>query len=446
MICDKCGAKLDDNAEFCLACGNKISKKAENSTDDSLLNKYKNNISFFSLSDDSVNKQSSSDEQVSNPFVFPNNIFNETLNDNSVGQEESVVDDLFDSPIFPDNISDTENTGVNLGQTNTPQSFENAPIFPTNVANSGNTDINLGQADNVQTFENVPIFPTNVSNSENTDINLGQADNVQTFENVPIFPTNVSNSENTDINLGQVDSVQTFENNPIFPTNVSNNTLIDAPIFPENSVKNSELTSNVPTDEHPLQVNTETVNSGINNDTTLDDSVSISNEKKASEVNNSYDVKKGKKKSSNSLIVFVALVFIVFIVLAIFLTGNDLKKVSCVQTETDNGLTSETTLNATFRNNKIKNLTISGNYVVADAYISYIDNFYESVKEELNKYSSLKGTEVTTNIDNNTIIYNVTSTDSKSLFRASLGKNSETSQDFTCAAEEQGYKCNINEN
>jgi len=439
MICDKCGAQLDNSAEFCWACGNKVEKKVDDNIDENLINKYKNNISFFNLSNDDTTKK----EEVTNPFVFPKNIFNEPLNDNNLMQEEKIdssnndinlnqdtnFQTLDNSPIFP------ENTDVNLNQDTNFQALYNSPIFPDSISNTENTDVNLNQDTNFQTLDNSPIFPDSISNTENTDVNLNQDTNFQTLDNSPIFLDNMPNTENTTTNLNQ----DMTTNNNIDYSTIPDNQIINEPILPENNVQNSELNQTIQPEQQPIQnvetTNLETNNANINNGP-------INNVTPKENTNNN----KEKKKTNNSIIVFVAIAFIIFIVLAILLTGNDSKEITCVQNETENGLTSETTLKAAFKNNKIKSLTISGNYVVSNEYISHMDKFYETVKEELKKYSGIKGTEVTTNNDSNTITYNVTSTDSKALFKATLNKNSETAEDFTNAAEEQGYECTINKN
>ena len=430
MICDKCGANVESGADFCWACGNKIENNAvdnvvnnDENLDENLLDKYKNNINFFNLSD-SNGIQKSEVENNSDLNVLPD--FSQNIDNQTV----LVQSELINEPIFPENSIQQDNPILGNDNFNNVNN-ENPYFISDNVLNENQTDLNSPVFENNLNENPVdidePVF-TNVSdNLSGEQTNLTQEFNGN--QDSYISPVNEMNTEQGVQNTNLAQELEVNQNPYVSPLNNEMNT--------EQGVQSVGVAPDVTIEEAPTFTNV----SAVTPEEPLAQPVNTEPKKENSDAGNKND--KPKKKVNNNLIVFIAVAFIALIVIVIFLTRTDSKTVSCIQSDTDNGVTTEKVLIASFKNNKIKSLLISGSYVVGSNYMQYMDSFYESKNEELKKYDGIKGIDVTVNKDSNTITYSVESGDASTLAKTELKATADVADNFINAAEEQGYKCTV---
>ncbi len=386
MICDKCGSKIDENSSFCPKCGNIIEKKTENNT-----NEQVNNLDIFTSNYIAPNTENSEpEENLIEKYKTNINFFK--LSDNQK-QDDNL---LINEPVFPQNSFDTNTQNEqNIKETN--QMIEPVNITPINdLINDTQMETNTPEINPIDSLNN----PVNTNNEAIVQDNL----------NYNITPE-----------VNPVDSL----NNPV---NTNNEAIVQ-----------DNLNYNITPEINPVN--------NLNNPEIQPNQIDSPNTQETNQVGNSNDSQnnaiKPKKDKNNNLIVFVAIAFIAIIVIAVILINGSKKTLTCTTTTTEGNLNIKSSISTTFKDDKIQTMVIKGKEQISEDGKQYIDLYFNYKLEELNKYTQIAGVIVTTNKQGNAITYSVTAdkTNSKQLFEEEFGKIEITAENFTSAAEAQGYKC-----
>lgn len=122
--------------------------------------------------------------------------------------------------------------------------------------------------------------------------------------------------------------------------------------------------------------------------------------------------------------------------------GTTTKTLTCTQTTTNGGLTSEDYAKYTFKDNKITEATTKSTYKVEGDYAQYLDEYKKSAKDAVEAYNKLNGfsAKVDEGNDSVTVILEMDKSkmDESDITVYNMGESYESMKDKLTAS---GYTC-----
>lgn len=151
------------------------------------------------------------------------------------------------------------------------------------------------------------------------------------------------------------------------------------------------------------------------------------------------------KKNNNIIIIFVLCTTLIIAGAIYIIPILEKKTVTCLQESEKEAFTIKNKTTVLFSGKKIKNVIINGEFIVKDNYMNYIDLLHQTIKEEIAKYSEIKGVTVYTNTNKNTVSYKIKSNKNSSneLSNKEFSTAYILPKEFVKSIQKQGYTCTI---
>lgn len=153
----------------------------------------------------------------------------------------------------------------------------------------------------------------------------------------------------------------------------------------------------------------------------------------------------GKPNNNNNLIIIgiIGAAVLVGIILMVFVFGT--KTVTCTKSQNQTGLNLQVKMTTKFRNNKLNSLSMVFDSKLDDNYASYLDSYYDSMKEQFSTYENINGVKVNISKGTNNVSVKMDATKegAEKVFDTTFSNSSnESPKSFIKAAEADGFTCN----